>query len=226
MTPTRLFALLLLPLAIPAAAVAQSADSYFITVFGSGSNPLRAHRTHTFATFTHVHETPAGPVVANDTISWMPAALRIRSLALRPELGVNLTQEQTFRWIESKGIRTSIWGPFEIKPERYAAYLERKAELESGDVRYRAIGGFTKDAAVSNCGQSFSRAGINGDRFLQPTPFPGEQGTSELVKRAVRAAAAEGRTLVERPELRPAVVTDPYPLTPREPGERISRFRR
>lgn len=223
MTPTRLIALLLLPLAVPVAAVAQSPDSYYITVFGAGSNPLRASRTHTFATFTRVQQTPDGPVVDNDTISWMPAMRRIRPLALRPEPGVNLTQEQTFRWIESKGIRTSVWGPFEIKPERYAVYLERKAELESGEVRYRAIGGFTKDATVSNCGQSFSRAGINGGRFLQPTPFPGEQGTSELVKRAARAAAAEGRTLVERPELRPAVVTDPHPLTPRE---RISRFRR
>ena len=226
MTPTRLFALFLLPLATSTPAAAQSADSYYITVFGSGTLPLRASRTHTFATFTHIQQTPAGPVAENDTISWMPATLRIRPLAPRPEPGVNLTQEQTFRWIESKGIRTSVWGPFEIKPERYAAYLERKAELESGEVRYRAIGGFTKDATVSNCGQSFSRAGINGNRFLHPTPFPGEQGTSELVKRAVRAAAAEGRTLVERPELRPAVVTDPHPLTPREPGERISRFRR
>lgn len=213
---------LLLLLSSPATAQ----DSYYITVFGSGSNPLRAKRTHTFATFTHVTETTAGPLVENHTISWMPATLNIRPLALRSETGVNLTQEQSLQWAESHGLRTSVWGPFKISPERFSSYMDRKADLESGRISYRALGGFTKDAPVSNCGQSFSRAGINGERFLQPTPFPGEQGTSELVRRAQRAAADEGRPLIERTDLYPAVVAPGHSVVHREPGERIRRFGR
>ena len=225
MSPPRLLALLLIPVAFPAVATAQPADGYYITVFGSGSNPLRVKRTHTFATFSHVQQTPTGLVVENNTISWMPANFNIRALALRPELGVNLTQKESLRWAESKGIRTSVWGPFDIPPERYAAYMNRLAELESGAVLYRAIGGLRKSSTISNCGQSFSRAGINGSRFLHPTPFPGEQGTSELVKRAARATAAEGRTLVERSNLLPVFLNPGHPVTQREPGERITRFR-
>ena len=225
MSPPRLLALLLIPVAFPAVATAQPADGYYITVFGSGSNPLRVKRTHTFATFSHVQQTPTGLVVENSTISWMPANFNIRALAFRPERGVNLTQEQTFAWTESVGIRTSVWGPFRIPPERYDALMARKADLESGRFSYRALGGFTKSAPVSNCGQSFSRAGINGSRFLHPTPFPGEQGTSELVKRAARATAAEGRTLVERSNLLPVFLNPGHPVTQREPGERITRFR-
>lgn len=211
-------------LLLPANALAQ--DSYYITVFGSGSNPLRAKRTHTFATFTHVTETLAGPLVENHTISWMPATLNIRPFAVRSEAGVNLTQEQSLQWAASHGIRTSVWGPFQISPERFSMYLDRMADLESGRIKYRALGGWTKDAPVSNCGQSFARAGINGERFLQPTPFPGEQGTSELVRRAQRTAAREGRPLVERTDLLPAVVAPGYSTVHREPGERIRRFGR
>lgn len=223
MTPTRLFALLLLPLAVPAIAVAQSPDSYFITVFGSGSHPLRVKRTHTFATVSHVQQTPAGPVVENHTISWMPATMNIRPFALRPEQGVNLTQEQSLQWAESKGMRTSVWGAFTITPERYEAILARKADLESGRISYRAIGGLTKQAPVSNCGQSFARAGVVGQKFLEPTPYPGEQGTSLLVERGLHTAP---HPVAERPELLQAIITPGYPVVHREPGERISRFRR
>lgn len=221
-SPHLLAYLLLFPVVLPAVATAQSADGYYITVFGSGSNPLRVKRTHTFATFSHVQQTPTGIVVENNTISWMPANLNIRALALRPERGVNLTQEQTFGWTESVGMRTSVWGPFRITPERYEALMARKAELESGRFSYRALGGFTKDAPVSNCGQSFARAGVVGQKFLQPTPLPGEQGTSLLVERGVHTAP---HPVVERPDLLPVVVTAGHPVKQREPGERISRFR-
>jgi hypothetical protein len=202
---------------------ASAQDGYYITVFGSGSHPLATRRTHTFATVSHVQQTPEGPVAVNDTISWMPATLHIRPFALRPEPGVNLTQEESLRWAESVGIRTSMWGPFEITPERYAALMARKADLENGRIAYRAVGGFTKSAPVSNCGQSFARAGVVGQKFLEPTPYPGEQGTSKLVERGIRTAP---HPVVERPELRPAIVSPDHPVTVRDPAERIPRFRR
>lgn len=198
-------------------------DTYYVTVFGSGSNPFRADRTHTFATFSRVTDTPSGPVVESHTVSWMPATLHIRPLALRPEPGVNLTQEESLRWAESHGLRTSVWGPFTITPERYAAVLARKADLESGRISYRALGGFTRDAAVSNCGQSFTRAGVVGRKYLQPTPLPGERGTSLLVERGLTTAP---HPVAEHPELLPAIVAPGYNVVPRQPGERIRRFGR
>lgn len=202
---------------------AQPTPGHYITVFGMGSRPLIASRTHTFATITRIQPTPTGDmIVTNDTISWLPATLRIRPLALRPELGVNLTQVETLRWGERLGIHTSAWGPFEITPERYAALMARKADLDSGRITYRAIGGLTRDAPVSNCGQSFTRAAQVGRRYLHPTPFPGVQGTSRLVDRMIRTASPPK---VERPELLPAVV-DPLAVTHRQPGERIPRSSR
>lgn len=212
------FALLLL---LPVSALAQ--DSYYITVFGTGSQSLRAKRTHTFATFSRVTETPSGPLVENHTISWMPEILNIRPLALRPETGMNLTQEQSFQWAESHGLRTSVWGPYGITAERYEALLARQTDLESGRISYRAIGGFTKRAAVSNCGQSFTRAGVVGHKYLQPTPLPGERGTSLLVERGFNTAP---HPVVEHPELLPAILSPGHAAVPRQPGERIRRIGR
>lgn len=223
MTPPRLLVVLLLTVAISTPVVAQPAVSYYGTVFGSGSNPLRAKHTHTFATFSRVTETPAGPVVENHTISWMPATLNIRPLALRPEVGVNLTQEESLRWAESHGIRTSAWGPFTISPERFDALLARKADLESGQIRYRAIGGLRKSSAISNCGQSFPRAGVVGQKYLQPTPLPGEVGTSRLVERGLRHSPYP---VYERPDLLPAVLAPGHPVVHREPHEQVALFGR
>lgn len=194
---------------------------YYVTIFGSEQNPLRFKRTHTFATITHLHETPDGPVVENSTISWMPATLNIRPFALRPEPGVSLTQEESLRWAESKGLRTSVWGPFEIPERRYYLYMARKAELESGAIAYRATGAWAREQPVSNCGQSFSRVTTAGQYYRQPTPFPGEQGTSELVRRMVTYAI---NPMIEYPEVRPLVV-DPSAAVHREPGQFIPRFR-
>lgn len=195
---------------------------YYITIFGSGQNPLRFKRTHTFATITHLQETPDGPVVENSTISWMPATLNIRPFALRPERGVNLTQEESLRWAESKRLRTSVWGPFEIPERRYYLYMARKAELESGEFAYRATGAWREGQPVSNCGQSFSRVTTAGQYYVQPTPFPGEQGTSVLVDRMVRYAI---NPLIEYPEVRPLVVDPSAAVIHRQPGQRVPRFR-
>jgi hypothetical protein len=213
--------MILLLLLLPSVAFAQ--ESHYVTVFGSGSNPLRFKHTHTFATFTKVTESPSGQVIENHTISWMPATLNIRPFALRPEPGVNLTQDQSFQWAESHGLRTSVWGPYNITPERYEALLVRETNLESGRFRYRAIGGFTKSSTVSNCGQSFTRAVVVGQRYLQPTPLPGEQGTSLLVERGFNTAP---HPVSEHPELLPSILAPGHEAVPREPGERIRRFGR
>jgi hypothetical protein len=213
--------------AVPAAAQTPPGDHYYMTLFGAQSVPFRTRNTHTFAEFTRTVPTPAGEaVVESHTVSWLPATLRVRPLALRPEPGVNLTLQQTFDWVGSFAGRVSVWGPYEIGPDRYFPAVARKAELESGAVAYRAVGGFTRSAPVSNCGQSFSRAGpVVGKRFWQPTPAAGESGTTHLAERYLNAGAFLNPT-VKHTALLPAIGADRYPVTPRTPGERIPRFGR
>jgi hypothetical protein len=84
----------------------------------------------------------------------------------------------------------------------------------------------TRRDTVSNSGQSFARSSpVVGRRFLQPTPSPGENGTSKLAERhrRVGALADGGRT---HPGLLPAVGADRYPMPPRQPGERVPYVRR
>jgi len=170
--------------------------------------------------------TPTGEqVVSVETISWMPATLAIRPLALRPETGANLTLEQSFQWVESMGGRTSNWGPYEIDADRYQRFIARKADLDSGAISYRAIGALTKNGAISNCGQSFARSSpIVGNRYLQPTPSPGENGTSKLALRYLKAGALANNAATNEGVFQ-AEGGNLYPSTPRAPGERIPNRR-
>lgn len=205
----------------------QPSERYYMVLFGAQSVPFQGRYTHTFATFVKTDNTPAGErPVAIDTVSWMPKSLEIRPLALKPEPGVNLSMEATFRWIATYDGRVSKWGPYEIDADRYARFTERKRELESGQVQYRAIGGFTKDGHVSNCGQSFaSSSPIVGKRYLHPTPSPGENGTSELAERYLKVGALMNRGATHE-WLLPVIGADQYLSTTRLPGEKVPYLRR
>jgi hypothetical protein len=62
---------------------------HYATLFGAQSVPFRIRYTHTWGTVVRTAVTPTGEYpVQIDTVSWMPATLEIRPLALRPEPGV------------------------------------------------------------------------------------------------------------------------------------------
>jgi hypothetical protein len=199
-------------------------ERYYITVFGGQSVPYRTQQTHTWATFARTVIGPDGErPVEVQTISWMPATMRIRPLALRPEPGVNLTLSQTYAWMASVGGRVSVWGPYELTADQYMRYMERKEELDLGEIAYRALGGLRKDAPVSNCGQSFSRASRRLAReYEEPTPAPGINGTSVLVKRYIDSGVFPP---TQHLWLLPLIGADQYPTTHREPGERVPKRR-
>jgi hypothetical protein len=136
---------LLLPLLLASvgwASVARAEERYFVLIFGSQSTPRLARYTHTWATFVKASgEGPASSKCHIDevfTISWMPANLKIRPLRLRAQQGVNLDLETTLAHVLQRE-RVSEWGPFQISQLLYDRALERKAELESGAVRYKAV---------------------------------------------------------------------------------------
>src|SRR5439155_25181493 len=100
---------------VRAQAPSVAGERYYMTLFGTQSVPFRTRYTHTWAIFARTAMTPAGEVVvAVDTISWMPATLEIRPLALVPEPGVNISHLETVRWLASFDGRVSAWGPYEI----------------------------------------------------------------------------------------------------------------
>lgn len=217
--------LLLLALTGVNANAAPPDERYYMTLFGAQSSPPITSKTHTWATFVRTRVTPDGEVpVAVDTVSWMPATLRIHPFAVRRETGVNLSLDATFAWVASVGSHASYWGPYEIDGDRYAEVLARKAELESGTVKYRAIGALTFKQEVSNCGQSFAHASASDvGKYLYPTPSPGETGTSVLARRYLEVGALRGGGATH-PWLLPAVGADRFPAVERRPGERIPRF--
>jgi len=202
-------------------------ERYYMVLFGAQSVPFNARYTHTFATFVRTEMLPVGErVVAVDTVSWMPAAMKIRPFAVFPEPGVNLALPQTFDWITTFEGRVSKWGPYEIDADRYTRFIARKTDLESGKFEYRAVGALTRNDNISNCGQSFSRASpIVGRRYLQPTPSPGENGTSDLARRYLRVGAFQDNGATHD-WLIPAIQADVYPSTTRRPGDKVPYFRR
>ena len=121
---------------------ARAEDRYYIIIFGSQSTPRLPRYTHTWATFVKAsgegQDSSKYHIDEVFTISWLPADLVVRSLRLRAQPGVNLDLEATLAYVLPRE-RVSEWGPFEITPQLYYRALERKAQLESGAVKYKAI---------------------------------------------------------------------------------------
>src|SRR5437762_11727143 len=128
---------------------AQAQDRYYVLVFSSQSEPKKFRYTHTWATFVRV-PCAGGPLEVN-TISWLPATLVIRPLALFTEPGVNLDLYSSINQARSDCERISVWGPYEIRCELYQRALERKAGLENGEYKYKAIDLFVYGASASDC---------------------------------------------------------------------------
>lgn len=148
---TRPLALLLLALA-PAAAA--GGDRYFLTLCGSETKPIaRPAHTHTWAILARVSFAPgcAPRVVGMQTISWMPATLVIRPLAVAPEPGRNLEHFETLRHVVCDGQTVGVWGPFEVCPELSAKFAEQTRELDSGRVRYKSVTPKLYGRDVDNC---------------------------------------------------------------------------
>jgi hypothetical protein len=143
-------------LALAAAPRVNAGEMYYVLVFGQQKFPNDVNYSHTFATFvklswTGVGPCPVSPRLEAHTISWMPARLRLRSLAVMPECGHNFDLHTTLRWAQANGMRTSLWGPYAIRPELYDAALRQIRLLDSGHVQYKLNDVGYRSDEVSNC---------------------------------------------------------------------------
>jgi hypothetical protein len=136
-------------LALPAA----QADDYYVTVFSAQTVPYRPTKTHTFVAALRVPPCVNGycPPAEMTSISWLPATLKIRAIALRPERGVNLSIPDTLAWVHAQGMRISAWGPYQIRPELYYTIQNQAAVLNSGRIRYKPTDTMFNSNRVANC---------------------------------------------------------------------------
>jgi hypothetical protein len=191
-------------------------ERYYVTLFGGQGDLFRPRSAHTWATFVRTAVTPAGEwVVGEDTISWLPATLSVRPLALSSEPGVNLTLLQTFNFMGGdRRQRVAVWGPYEITAERYAQAIAQKALLESGAIRYHALGLLGRKADVMHCIDGVTRIDPVWEKKDNPSRWFGEAGTAQSVRSAVRSGFILHPT-VTHDWIIAAINPTAYKLTPR-----------
>jgi hypothetical protein len=185
--PSRLFGglVLLALLAMPDRAAAG--DEYYLLMFGSQRIPNNPNYSHSFATFVHVWwpgDCPMPPFffLEAHTISWLPQSMRVRTNALCAEPGWNVPLDTTLRYVLDSGERVSLWGPYPIEPELYFRAMRRIAQLESGEVRYKADDSGRNDNRVSNCIHAVG-AIADGIRIRVASPGWGEVASYVILQR-------------------------------------------
>lgn len=209
----------LLLLAFAAPGPARAEDAYYLLMFSSQQTPRNPNYSHSFATFVRVGcACPGAPgtVLEAHTISWLPANLVIRTLALLPECGRNYDLDTTIRFALDTRQRVSLWGPYRIEPELYDRAMRQIALLESGKVRYKADDALYRSSNVSNCIHAIS--GITeGYRLRVLSPGWGDTASYFIL--------LEFMPWIIEPEqthdwLASALGLDQYPIAYREPPER------
>jgi hypothetical protein len=170
------------------AAPVRADEYYFIVVFGGESVPKTPRYTHSWATFVRL--SGFGPDLNTYrmeafTISWMPATLDIRPLAVLAEPGANFDLHTTLRWTQCNRMAVAQWGPYQTTPEVYGMALGQKARLESGKIFYKArdpsVGPRTR--RVSNCIHALTDLEGVESRLYNPSVLRFGQAASEYIVR-------------------------------------------
>jgi hypothetical protein len=117
------------------------------------------------------------------TISWLPCTLKVRVLALFPELGVNLELHRTIRWALDNRQVISYWGPYQIVPELYHTAYRGAEHLNSGAVRYKAVDSLRNTSYVTNCIHALSDLAQGEGRMRLGTPAWGNTASYFITMR-------------------------------------------
>src|SRR5204863_1128531 len=116
------------------------------------------------------------------TISWLPANLKIRFLALLPEPGHNFDLHETLRFVLNDCQRVSLWGPYQINCDLYQLACKQIQLLQSGEVRYKAVDSGYPSNRVSNCIHALSSI-VDGYRVRVLSPGWGETASYTILQR-------------------------------------------
>jgi len=195
---------------------APPGERYYLLVFGSQTTPKIPRFTHTWVTFVRV---PAdGCVIEQNTISWMPATLFIKTFQPFVEPGVNLTMTESVEMARSYGERVSLWGPYEVPPGLYRKLMLQKGYIESGAIGYQCIdtmGEAGWHGTGSNCIHAISDADAMFARQAYPLAYFGDTASLNILRQLVfRGAIPDVETTHDWLILRLGL--DQYPIERRE----------
>lgn len=156
---------------------------YFVAVYSWQEKPPIVSEAHTWATVIRVTPKADGVSIERHTISWLPAKVEIQVFSPRPEPGRNFTLEETLAIAANrpKPVRVSIWGPYEIRERTFNAFVNRKAILESGVYRYRAIDSFIRESQNVNCIHAITDMDPAFDRAHYPLFRFGDRASAYVV---------------------------------------------
>jgi len=162
-------------------------EHYYVLIFSS-QLPVRIPRfTHTWATVVRTTEVPGAPakVVDVQTISWMPATLRIHPFRPWVETGTNLDLSTSIQEMLRHKERISLWGPYETWQGFYWRFSTQAGFLDSGMIGYQCTDQFGEAARKgngSNCFHALSDMDPQFDRRQYPLLFYGDAAAKNIVR--------------------------------------------
>jgi hypothetical protein len=166
-----------------------AAEKMFAVFFAMQDAERRPEEAHTFVEFVRAEVNVGMPpiILQRDAISWLPSNLIVRLRALRPEPGRNLTLDETLELGSSKGLEILAWGPYEMTGGAYRHALARKAQLESGEMEYKAIDVIPGQSRTStNCMHAAAEIDRQARRVGQYNVKYGEFATRQVIRHYVK----------------------------------------
>lgn len=159
-------------------------------LFGGIAEHLRPKTAHTWATFVKACHSSDTLVLETFTISWLPVDMPVKPLRLRPVHGRNYSLEETMRLYTTGKHEIGLWGPYEIREYWYQEAALRKANLDSGCVKYRALeregrrtNGSDQKHEIAHCVHAISRTNEELRAASRPVFAYGELITSRLAEK-------------------------------------------
>lgn len=170
-------------------APAWGEEKHFVLFFAYEDCRGRVENSHTFVEFIRAEVSPNAPptILQRDVISWFPANGKVRIHTLRAEPGRNATLDETLAIVDSRGFKLISWGPYELKPCVYRLALQRKQELESGTVTYKAIDRFTLANRSANCVHAAADLDSNARHIGEFNVKFGENATKQVIRHYVHS---------------------------------------
>jgi hypothetical protein len=159
---------------------------YYVLLFGGLAVERRPQTAHTWATFVKATPGPDGSRrVESFTISWLPATLKVRPYAVRPEPGRNLTLAETLDFMKTGHHDIALWGPYRIDGRWYGQAAAYKAVLEGGSVQFRTLDRGSR-ADVNHCVHAVAETDPALLAEVWPVLWYGERITQKLADAAAK----------------------------------------
>ncbi|MFO0909245.1 MAG: hypothetical protein U0794_12995 [Isosphaeraceae bacterium] len=212
--PIVLVVAVLVTLAGSGPAPARGAEFYYVLIFGSQSQPKRLKYSHTWATFIKADGDGLDPdaySLTAHTISWLPRTLDVRVWSPVPEEGVNLSLDDTIRFVMGQDQQIRLWGPFIVTRELYERSLRVYSILENGQARYRAISG-QYDLLISDCIHAVAAVDPELGRDHYPLIRVGIPASRHIARQIVMRSIYD-QTQSDHSWLIPRLGLDRYPMT-------------